>query len=190
MNVRDFIALVLLEWGGETQGKTKLQKLVYFVGALANHLDRLGYRLHFYGPYSNEVTYAIGQLKAIGALDQNVTDSGHDWSGFEVKRYDYRLTEAGRRYAQWLEQRDVTTTQEIREAVQKLRQVGDPDYITLSIAAKIYYLLGQKPESARLSNLVQLASRFGWNVSESQIRGAAEFLHKIGLIELEKPASY
>ncbi|GIW55579.1 MAG: hypothetical protein KatS3mg082_1983 [Nitrospiraceae bacterium] len=190
MNVRDFVALVLLEWGGEVQGKTKLQKLVYFVGALANHLDKLGYRPHFYGPYSDEVAYAVGQLKAIGALDQNATDWGHDRSGFEVKRYDYRLTEAGRRYAQGLEQWDVTTTREIREAVQKLRQVGDPDYITLSIAAKTYYLLGQKPEPALLSNLVQLASRFGWNVGPSQIEQAAEFLHKIGLIELEKPASY
>jgi uncharacterized protein YwgA len=190
MNARDFVAMVLREWGGEVQGKTKLQKLVYFVGALANHLDQLGYRPHFYGPYSDEVAYAVGQLKAIGALDQNVTDWGYDRSGFEVKRYDYRLTEAGRRYAQWLEQRDVTTTRKIREAVQKLRQAGDLDYITLSIAAKTYYLLGQKPESARLSDLVQLASRFGWNASESQIRGAAEFLDKIGLIELEKPASY
>jgi hypothetical protein len=184
MNARDFVALVLREWAGEVQGKTKLQKLVYFVGALANHLDQLGYRPHFYGPYSDEVAYAVSQLKAIGALDQNVTDWGYDRCGFEVKRYDYRLTEAGRRYAQWLEQHHPQLTQKIREAVHALQQAGDLDYMALSIAAKTYFLLGQQKGKARMQDLAELAPRFGWNVTPEQIKEAAEYLQKLGLVEL------
>lgn len=51
MNTRDFVALTLREAGGEICGKTKLQKLLYFVGVLTDCLDELGYRAHFYGPY-------------------------------------------------------------------------------------------------------------------------------------------
>ena len=102
MDLRDFVALTMLAAGGEVQGKTKLQKLVYFMGVLSEQLDELGYRPHFYGPYSDEVAYAIGQLCGIGVVDQNETEWGYDRRGFEVKRYDYRLNEAGKQYAETL----------------------------------------------------------------------------------------
>ena len=184
MNTRDFVAITLLATGGEIQGKTKLQKLLYFVGVLTNRLDELGYRAHFYGPYSVEVAYAVSQLKAIGALDQNVTDWGFDRSGFEVKRYDYRLTEAGRRFAEGLKRRNPELAKQIENAVRAFREAGDQDYMALSIAAKTYFLLGQKKGKASMEDLARLAPRFGWNVTREQIRDAAEYLQKLGLVEI------
>jgi uncharacterized protein YwgA len=184
MNTRDFVALTLQAAGGEVQGKTKLQKLLYFVGVLTDRLGELGYRAHFYGPYSDDVAYAIGQLKTIGAVDQNVTDWGVGRSGFEVKRYDYRLNEAGQKFAEGLARRHPEMAEQIRRAVNLYKQAGDRDYMELSIAAKTYFLLGQKKGRSRLDHLVKLASRFGWNVSERQIKEAAEYLQKLGLVEL------
>jgi uncharacterized protein YwgA len=169
---------------GEICGKTKLQKLLYFVGVLTDRLDELGYRAHFYGPYSDDVAYAVGQLKTIGAVDQNVTDWGIDRSGFEVRRYDFRLNEAGRTFADELARRNPDLSEKIRSAVKLYKKAGDRDYMELSIAAKTYFLLGQKKGRARLDSLVTQASRFGWNVSEDQIRDAVKYLQQLGLVEL------
>ena len=72
METREFILLVFRALGGEIRGKTKLQKTIYFLGILSDRLENLGYRAHFYGPYSDEVAEAVAQLKAIDVLDQNI----------------------------------------------------------------------------------------------------------------------
>ncbi len=76
MNTYDFVHLTLAAMGGEIQGRTKLQKTVYFLGVITDSLDGLGYRPHFYGPYSFEVADAIDQLKSLGFVDQNVATAG------------------------------------------------------------------------------------------------------------------
>jgi uncharacterized protein YwgA len=184
MDLRDFVALTLLAAGGEVQGKTKLQKLVYFMGVLTDQLDELGYRAHFYGPYSDEVAYAVGQLRAIGAVDQNETDWGYDRRGFEVKRYDYRLNPAGRRYAEGLKRHNRELWDQIQHAIEVYNRSGDLDYMALSVAAKTYFLLGQRKGKSSMHELAGLAPRFGWSVSPEQIKGAAEYLARLGLVEL------
>src|SRR4051794_11752051 len=101
MEARDFVQLALLATDGEIQGKTKLQKTVYFLGLMTDQLDDLGYRAHYYGPYSDEVAGAVGWLKTIGAVEQTSSGVGStDNSGFEVRRYDFRLNERGRKFAE------------------------------------------------------------------------------------------
>jgi uncharacterized protein YwgA len=55
MDAKDFVTLTLLIADGEIRGKTKLQKMVYFYGLMTSQLNELGYRAHFYGPYSDDV---------------------------------------------------------------------------------------------------------------------------------------
>src|SRR5262249_40853843 len=69
MDPNDFVVLAILAMGGEIQGKTKFQKAVYFLGLLTGCIDDLGYRAHFYGPYSDDVANAIDRLRTIGAVD-------------------------------------------------------------------------------------------------------------------------
>jgi len=185
MDTRDYVSLTLLAANGEIQGKTKLQKIVYFVGVLADSLEELGYRAHFYGPYSDRVANAVGQLKSSGVIDQNVSDWGYDRSGFEVKRYDFRLSAAGRTYAEKLASRCGDEWERIRSAVETYNAAGDRDYMSLSIAAKTYFMLGQNKGRANKSSLVELARRFGWSVNEEQIDDAANYLETLGLVELE-----
>ena len=184
MDTRDFVALAILAKGGEIHGKTKLQKLVYFVGVLTGSLEELGYRAHFYGPYSDDVANAVGQLKAVGVIDQNVSDWGYDRSGFEVKRYDFRLTDAGRQFAEHIAERAGESWNQIRDAITAYTTAGDRDYMALSIAAKTYFMLGQHKGKASKADLVKLAKRFGWTVQADQVDDAAEYLQKLGLVEL------
>jgi len=183
MDARDFVALTLLASGGHVQGKTKLQKLVYFVGVLTESLEELGYRPHFYGPYSDDVAYAITQLKAIGALDQAVSDWGYDRSGFEVRRYDFTLNDSGRRYATGVGRQRPELWDRIQAAVRAYNELGDRDYMALSIAAKTYFLVGHRQTPATDAELAQLASQFGWTVSSDQIRDAVEYLMSLGVVQ-------
>lgn len=185
MDIREFIALTLLAADGEVHGKTKLQKLIYFVGVLADKLDELGYRAHFYGPYSDDVAYAVGQLRSIGVLDQNESEWGYDQRGFEIKRSDYRLNEAGKAYAEKIKKRFHEDWQKIDGAIKQYKHSGDLDYMDLSIAAKTYFLLGQSKGKARsMKDLAALAPRFGWNVEAQKIEEAAKYLKKLGLVEV------
>lgn len=184
MNANDFVTLSLLAMGGEIQGKTKLQKTVYFLGLLTDGLEDLGYRPHFYGPYSGDVDGAVTWLKSIGAIDQNVSSWGADQSGFEVRRYDFRLNEQGKRFAQVKAAQNPELWQRLQQAAKRLKEGGDIDYMDLSVAAKTQFLLAAKGGPAKMAELARLARQFGWNVSPAQVKKAAQYLNKLGLVEL------
>ena len=101
MTPYDFVHLSLLAVGGEIQGRTKLQKTIYFLGILSGTLPKLGYRPHFYGPYSDAIAAAVNRLKSLGFITENTVGIGAmGSSGFEIARHDFRLTEEGKLIAQ------------------------------------------------------------------------------------------
>ncbi len=89
MNAYDFVHLTLFAYNGELQGRTKLQKTVYFLGVFTESLDDLGYRPHYYGPYSAAVADAVSRLKALGFVMEYTLGSGAVGAGgFEIARHD------------------------------------------------------------------------------------------------------
>jgi uncharacterized protein YwgA len=183
MDPYDFVHLALLAVGGEIRGKTKLQKTVYFLGVISGHLEELGY--HFYGPYSEEVADAVDRLVAVGFVDREIRGgSGVDEFGFEVYRYDHRLNPDGAavaktKAAQWPE-----FWQTLKHAAEGLKKAPHVDYMKLSIAAKTYFMLGEKKAPATMTELSDLAKRFGWSVTANQVRDAANYLSTLGLVDL------
>lgn len=185
METHEFVLLVLQAVGGEIQGKTKLQKTVYFLGVLTDRLEELGYRAHFYGPYSDEVAGAVTLLKAIAVVDQNVVGGrAIDEAGFEIRRYDFRLNDQGRELATAKSRQHAEVWQRLEWAAETFSRAGDLDYMLLSIAAKTYFMLGEKKGAATEPELAALAPRFGWNVTAKEIRQAAEYLNKLGLVQV------
>ena len=186
MNTYDFVHLALLALDGEIRGKTKLQKTVYFLGVLTNSVDELGFHAHYYGPYSEEVADAIGRLTALGFVDQNIAGGGAvNEFGFEVARYDYRLNDDGRAIAQHKAKQHPEEMQSLCDAASKLKLAGERNYVELSIAAKTYFMLGRK-DHATMDELVRQARRFGWTVSEEEVRGAGQYLQRLGLVTVKE----
>src|ERR1039457_7278255 len=100
MRAYDFVHMAMLALGEAIRGKTKLQKTMYFVGLLAGRSAELGYRPHYYGPYSAEVADAVKRLKAVDFITQDTTHFGAvNDAGFEIARHDFRLTDDGRAIA-------------------------------------------------------------------------------------------
>ncbi|NQT14067.1 MAG: hypothetical protein HQ582_15040 [Planctomycetes bacterium] len=183
METSDFVLLALSACDGEIKGKTKLQKTVYFLGLLTECSDVLAYHAHFYGPYSDKVVDALARLKAIQVLEEDSQPcGGTDERGFEVRRFDFRLNDQGRMFAETKAKQNPHLWERITTAVKAFRKAGNLDYVSLSVAAKTYYMLRQKEGRATEEELASLAPRFGWNVTSRQIHDAADYLQKLGLV--------
>ena len=187
MNTYDFVHLTLHALGGQVRGKTKLQKMIYFTGILTGIIEELGYRPHYYGPYSSEVEDAVGRLRGLGFVDQNVASVGAvDPSGFEVARYDFTLNEQGKQIAETKARDNPEIWGKIKAKVAILKKAGDADYMKLSIAAKTFFMLGEKKETMSYDELAKLAARFGWKVNAEQVKDAAKLLESVGLVNVVK----
>lgn len=187
MNSTDFVHLAIAALGGKVHGRTSLQKKVYFLGLLTDSLPELGYRPHFYGPYSDEVSAAVADLRAVGYIQEDVQSAGtHDNAGFERRVYDYKLTDAGSRVAASKAVQSAELWAKLQAGASVLSRAGEQNYMKLSVAAKTYFLRGQKQTAVSDSELADLAKRFGWNVSPAEVREAASYLTSLGL--LSQPA--
>lgn len=188
MNAYDFVHLSLLALGGRVEGRTKLQKQVYFLGIMTGCEEDLGYRAHYYGPYSDAVSEAVGQLRELDFLSTQSATWGIDARGFEITRTDYSLTPDGKEIAQRKAHQNPELWMKLQEAVDILLKAGDLDYVRLSVAAKTYFMLGQCEHPLTRNRAVELAKDFGWNVTEEQVAEAFSHLESFGLVQLQ-PAS-
>ena len=178
--VRDVLLLAYKAFDGNVRGKTMLQKRVYFLSVF---LDAdLGYEAHYYGPYSEEVATANAELKSLGFLSETVTACGVNQRGFEMARYDYTLSEAGVNTAEKKAANHPDLSQKIQAAAQVVKSAGNLDYMELSIAAKAYYVLNKLNRKATLDDISEMLPKFGWTVSEQELRKATEFLRKTDLV--------
>lgn len=184
MNAKDVFLIVLSHAGGSLKGKTLVQKKGFF---LDHFLDLgLAYRSHFYGPYSPELDSAIGQCKALGFVEERVAEYGVvSQDKFEVKRFDYRLTEDGRIVAQAIRKREPELCSKIESCLERLERAGNLDYVQLSIAAKSVHILKTSDKSMRPSDIAGEARKFGWNISEQAVDRAVDFLKELDLVMAE-----
>jgi uncharacterized protein YwgA len=178
--VRDVVLLAYKAFDRGVKGKTMLQKRVYFLSVILN-LD-LGFEAHYYGPYSEEVATANAEMKSLGYLAESVAGWGVDKRGFEMARYDYTLTEEGERLAAKKASASVELWQKIQDAAKIVKEAGNLDYMELSIAAKAYYVLTRLNRKATLADIAAMLPKFGWSVSEEELKKAAGFLAKAHLV--------
>jgi uncharacterized protein YwgA len=184
MTTYDFVHLVMYAADGTVKGRTKLQKLVYFAGALTGKLDDLGYRAHYYGPYSAEVAGAVDDLRGLGFLEQKVISGcAVDTKGFEIARYDYSLTSDGKLVAEEKVAANREEWESIQNTVKRLEKAKADDYVKLSLAAKAYFVARQRSERFTVEELVCLMPSFSWKVTEEQMREAGKWLEDLKIFE-------
>lgn len=180
MNTMDFLISLIDVSGGSIQGRTLLQKRAYFVTELANVDAALGFDAHYYGPYSSVIENTLTHLKNLRFVSESATAYGVDNSGFEMKRYDYRLTPDGEKIAARLRGTPAYTS--IEEGLGLLAKAGNPDYMSLSIAAKALFLLKKKREGMSRIEILREAQKFAWNIPPSSLENAVSILEKIGIV--------
>ena len=181
MNPSEFVLSLIQAWGGNLRGRTLLQKRGYFVSLLCNIPLHLTYQAHFYGPYSATIDGTLTQLKNLGFVEEGSTGFGVVSGGFEMRRYDYCLTDDGKKVLEPLLKSAEYNA--IERAVQKIKDAGDPEYVELSIAAKAFYILTKQGKGMSAAELLKEAEKFNWNISGQSLERAVEFLKRVGLAQ-------
>ncbi len=187
METNDFILSVIDAWDGIITGRTLLQKRCYFVALLCGNEEDLGFRAHYYGPYSSLVDGALSQLVAAGFVDESRVGFGAaDSSGFEIRRHDYKLTEDGKEMVQLLQDGDDDELSRVYDSVNRLKKAGNLNYVELSIAAKAYFIIRHRKGSATRDEIRREAEGFGWNIEAVALERAIGFLEEISLVKSRK----
>lgn len=184
MNSTDFVILLVDAFGGNVQGRTLLQKRAFFVTLLGELDVDLGFDAHFYGPYSSAVDNSVTQLKNLRFIEESANSYGVDSTGFEMKRYDYKLTSDGQQIAAAL--RGTAEYRKIRSAVERLSEAGNLNYFELSIAAKAFFLLRKKAKAMSKQEVIREAQKFDWDITPSSLETAVSFLERISVLQRDR----
>lgn len=183
-SVRHVVLFAIEQVGDRANGKTYVQKLCYFVHRLTGW--PLGFRAHYYGPYSDLVSAELSFLSGAGVLSETRRGSGIAGAGgWEIARFDYSLTEAGRRTVNQLAERNTMEAEQIRSSIARVLATGHQSYVDLSFAAKTDWILQTEKGPMTVDGIAGAASRFNWNVEGTDVNKAASFLEGIGLVKVE-----
>ena len=146
MHIQDLILLVIgNEKGQSLQGRTLLQKKLYFLSVLGR--TDFGFGPHYYGPYSSWVAENLDILVSARFLKEVTETFSTDRNIFgEIRRHTYSLTSDSEDVMSEIEQEDEYTDWKQRLDTLNSHSLAS-DFNTLSIAAKVYYIVSRQ-ESA------------------------------------------
>ncbi len=174
MKARDVLLLMLDHAGGSLQGRTLIQKRLFFLKLLMD-LD-LRYHPHYYGPFSPEVDNALGQCIALGLVEETSIGLANENGGFEGRRFEHRLTSDGYVVVGLIKRQEPEYSRDVAENLDRLDRAGHLNYLQLSIAAKALYDLRSKDKPVTSIGIRNEARGFGWGAPEPEVRDAVEFL--------------
>ena len=185
MHILDKILLVIeSEEGDSLQGRTILQKKLYFLSVLLKD-DSLDFGPHYYGPYSRLVAENLDILVNARFLKEVTETFPTDENIFgEIRRHTYSLTSDGEdvmgetenddEYRNWKRALDTLNSQPLAN-----------DFNTLSIAAKVCFIVKQQKRTTT-EQIRHIAQEYGWNLTDSQIENVFSFLESLSLISVDE----
>lgn len=165
---------------GSIQGKTNLQKKMYFLSILLG--EDFGFGPHYYGPYSARVAAANQEMKALAFLSESKASAGNvESSGFEIARHDFQLTADGWTVLEEKKGRMKADWERVQAAVGRIQEAGQLSYMELSIAAKSFFILRDQGRPTSPEEIVALANNFGWSFTAQDVEKAVQFLSGLNL---------
>ena len=184
MHIQDLILLVIGSEENGIRGRTLLQKKLYFLSKLKG-VDH-GFRPHYYGPYSSLVAENLDILVSARFLNEVTETFETDQNIFgEIRRHTYYLTPDGDtvmeeirkedEYANWKQALDTLNSHPVAR-----------DFNTLSIAAKVYYIVNRQGRSTT-EQIQEVAKEYDWDIDDSQIENVRSFLEDLSLISAGEP---
>ena len=182
----DDVVLAICEAEGDViVGRTRLQKIVYFVTHLLSEDMAVdpGFVAHYYGPYSSALSTVAASVVARGVLDETTEAFvsgaflGHD---MEQRRYSYRMTPRGKAAREWRQQQAGEAYLRAVQIARRIKGTG-ADYRVLSYAAKVHYLLRQQRRPITTDAIAERAQTLGWELSPQEVEAGVKLLLELKL---------
>lgn len=171
--VRRLAAIQCIVEQSKDVGKTKVQKIIYFLQEGLGVPLHYSFRMHHYGPFSDEIDSGILALQSAGYIE--VT---HDLQG-----YGYHITPASEDQLPW----DNELAEYRAEMAQAISALSVLDVSNLELYATVHFvqnLLEEPLKEAVVNNVYRLKPKF----KRQTIRLAYDQLVKSKLI-LETPST-
>jgi len=186
LDLNDVVFAICDGEGGVISGRTRLQKIAYFVTHLLSEDMAVdpGFVAHYYGPYSSALSTAAASVVARGVIEESTEVFasgpflGHD---MEQKRYSYSLTPRGRVARDLRQQRAAAAYTRAVEIARKIDQTG-ADYRVLSYAAKVHYVLRQEGKPVTQHAIRRRARTLGWELTPDEMTAGVELLRQLELV--------
>ena len=163
-------------------GRTLLHKKIYFLSVLAD--EAFGFRPHYYGPYSPQVSTTLSALVEAGFVEESQTGYGAQGPFGEVVRYDYKLTESGRAVVE-------SKLSVLERYYGFLSKINDPEAIsdlrTMAVAAKVFFIVSFHGK-ATIDLIRKEAKSLGWSLPNTEIDGVISYLTDgLGILRSNDP---
>ena len=180
MQATELLLSVLGSSSAPVDGRTAIQKIAYF-SSLKTGVD-LGYKPHFYGPYSPVVSGMLENLVAMGFIEERARLTSHDRT-----MYSYSLTDDGIKLLEDIRSREVSKVAGIRRVVSRCGRIAGNNINVLSWTAKVYFLLSQRGPEISYKEAEEAGKRFGWKLSRKEIDSGVRLLAGLALARRSKP---
>ena len=177
MSVKDAIVAVLDD--GPAQGRTMLQKKVYFLSVLGE--ENFGFGPHYFGPYSPTVSASLSALVEANFIEESRVGYGVGTEFGEMTRFDYKLSKSGREVVS----RNPEILNRYREQLDEIQKSGvASDINTISIAAKVHFIVSNQGQTT-IAQIKEEAQSLGWDIPERSAERVVDYLRKLGQVVLK-----
>lgn len=180
LDVHDAICMTIHCNDGIIEGRTAIQKLVYFETLKIPSLSSSIYHHHFYGPFSRDVASSLEDLTAFSYLNEIVHSGFYD-------KYTYEMTSSGNDFVIKKRKEFPKEYENISKIVQTCKEFCDLKSAPLSYAAKSYYILTSTKEGREgkytIEDVKKVGENFDWNISQDDIEIGVSLLQKLYLVE-------
>ena len=176
MSIKDALLAAIGSEEDGIQGRTLLQKKMYFLSVLIK--ENFRFTPYYYGPYSSMVADRLGALKEAAFVSEH--PERYDASGpfGELRRFDYRLTPAGKQVVD-------RNSEDLKVYTEALEEINDhpiaKDTRLLSVAAKVHFIVSEHGR-ATVEKVQQRAKELGWKVSTAEIDQVVNYLKHLDLV--------
>jgi len=189
--LEDVVLLVLYySEGRKIPSRTVFHKTIYLLDKiieLKQFTGRdLGFRSYYYGPFSQTLADAVAELKGLGFVDEKVVEREPFIYGNtrESTRIELIMPRGVEEVAEDLIRTFPELDEKIRDVIDKLKALRvDQSYRTLSLAAKIHYILEREGCKMNYAEIKKAAEELSWQLTDDDINGVALFLENLGLVK-------
>lgn len=167
----DVILSIVESNKGTIEGRTTIQKLVYFVGVKTDDQLVMDFRPHYYGPYSPSVATVLERLIGLNFLRESPRYTSRDHI-----LYCYSLTPDGQKVIAESMKAQPNLYKSIRSVVRLAKKFSGLNPDILSFAAKAHYILAIKRRPVTANEISQEGRKFGWDLTEENVGRGVKLL--------------
>ena len=173
------LILSLISANDGLEGKTTIQKLVYFAEQLRIPLRNPPvFRAHFYGPYSAEVDFQLDKLAGLGFLHTATRNTINDH-----QMYTFSPTDSGREILRSIKLEHPEELEKVISLVRTIKNSSGLNPYTLSYAAKVHHIATRAGHPVTNEEVRSRARDIGWKMNDADIEKGVRLLAELGLIK-------